>query len=212
MLPHPTPHPTHPPQRNCKRTAANNNRNRNKSNSTKERKKCKDNNNSNSEAKCFSPSQPRRTKSEHCWAVLSSFAVFQVLPVRKALHFWLTHCKAFLAYLSHDASSVRQTASTLCMHVGECLLMCWITLLNWGTKLWIFFCIHKLWQFFCIHSFHGLWHWIKNCLEQWYLQVFQFYEWCSFLGMGRGGTFMERWALWGSVRVTASNPLINLFH
>ena len=98
------------------------------------------------------------------------------------------------------------------LHACGWVLMCWIPLLNWGTKLWIFFSIHKLWQFFRIHSFPGLWHWIKNCLEQWYLQVFQFYEWCSFSGVGRGGTFMERWALWGSVRVTASNPLINLFH
>ena len=81
----------------------------------------------------------------------------------------------------------RPQAPSACMWVSANVLD--TPFLNWGTKLWIFFSIHKLWQFFSIHSFPGLWHWIKNCLEQWYLQVFQFYEWCSFSGVGRGGYF-----------------------
>ncbi|XP_076449814.1 uncharacterized protein LOC143286109 [Babylonia areolata] len=45
-------------------------------------------------------------------------SIVKVLPTRKATEVWLTHCAAFLAYLAHAASSVRQTSSTLLMHVA----------------------------------------------------------------------------------------------
>ncbi|KAK7115453.1 uncharacterized protein [Littorina saxatilis] len=45
-------------------------------------------------------------------------SIFKALPVRNVVHLWLTHRVAFLAYLSHGASSVRQTTSSLCMRVA----------------------------------------------------------------------------------------------
>ncbi|KAL8608452.1 hypothetical protein ACOMHN_002685 [Nucella lapillus] len=45
-------------------------------------------------------------------------SIVKVLPMRKAVRVWLAHCKAFLPYLAHQASSVRQTTSTLVMHIA----------------------------------------------------------------------------------------------
>jgi hypothetical protein len=47
----------------------------------------------------------------------------QVLSPRKVVDLWLSHYRTFLAYLAHDASSVRQTTSTLLLHVGEWKVM-----------------------------------------------------------------------------------------
>ncbi|KAK7500281.1 hypothetical protein BaRGS_00008504 [Batillaria attramentaria] len=46
-------------------------------------------------------------------------SIFKVLPVKQAVSLWPTYRTTLLTYLTHDASSVRQTSSTVFLHLAS---------------------------------------------------------------------------------------------
>lgn len=69
-----------------------------------------------------------------------------MLSINQALGLWPRYCNIFLACLSHDASSVRQTTSLLFAHLGTAKIKdCCCYKIYWTALL---FCISFLTQMF----------------------------------------------------------------